>query len=43
MDGTHANLSQAQFLGAVAQIENNIEHVDLVGLAQTGVEYTPIL
>jgi len=43
MDGTYANLSQAQFLGAVAQIENNIEHVDLVGLAQTGVEYTPIL
>jgi hypothetical protein len=42
MDGTVATLSQAQFLAAVAALEINQQHVDLVGLAQTGMEYIPM-
>ena len=42
MDGTVATYSQAQFLAAVAALEVNQQHVDLVGLAQTGMEYVPV-
>ena len=42
MDGTFASFSQAQFLAAVAALEVNQQHVDLVGLAQTGMEYVPL-
>ena len=42
MDGTVATYSQAQFLAAVAALEVNQQHVGLVGLAQTGMEYVPV-
>jgi hypothetical protein len=42
MNGTVASFSQAQFLGAVAALEVNQQRVDLVGLAETGMEYVPL-
>lgn len=39
MDGRNASFSQSEFLTAVANLDVNQTHVDLVGLAQTGVEY----
>ena len=39
MDGRTASYSQATFLTVVAELELNQEHVGLVGLAETGVEY----
>ena len=42
LNGTVASYSQAQFLGAVAALEVNQQRVDLVGLAETGMEYIPL-
>ena len=42
MNGTVASFSQEQFLGAVAALEINQQRVDLVGLAETGMEYIPL-
>ncbi|HEX5637970.1 MAG TPA: hypothetical protein VFY78_12830, partial [Gammaproteobacteria bacterium] len=39
MDGRSANFTQSEFLTAVANLEANQVNVDLVGLAQTGIEY----
>jgi Ca2+-binding RTX toxin-like protein len=41
MDGRNAAFSQAQLLATVAQHDVNQQHVNLVGLASTGVEYLP--
>jgi len=41
MDGRIANYSQAEFLNAVAGHELNQLHIDLTGLARTGIEYLP--
>lgn len=41
MDGRNASFSQAQLLTAVSQLEINQTHVDLVGLASTGLAYLP--
>lgn len=40
MDGRSANMSQADFLAAIAGLELNQQHIGLVGLQTTGVEYT---
>ncbi|MGA1581122.1 MAG: right-handed parallel beta-helix repeat-containing protein [Luminiphilus sp.] len=42
MDGTQASFSHAQFLATVAALDVNQERVDLVGIAQTGMEYVPV-
>ena len=42
MDGTVANYSQAQFLGAITMLEVNQQRVDLVGIAETGMEYIAV-
>ena len=42
MDGPFANYTQAQFLAAVASLEVNQQHVNLVGLSETGMEYIPL-
>ena len=42
MDGTVANYSQAQFLGAITMLEVNQQRVDLVGIAETGMEYITV-
>lgn len=39
MDGRQASYTQGQFLAAVADLELNQEHVGLVGLQLTGLEY----
>jgi len=39
MDGRRANFTQAEFIAAVAGLEANLQHVDLVGLQQTGLEF----
>ena len=39
MDGRSAQLSQADFMAAVANSELNQTHIGLVGLQQTGIEY----
>ena len=39
MDGRSARFSQAEFLAEVAELDLNQTHIDLVGLAQSGVEY----
>lgn len=39
MQGSGGTMTQAEFLTAVAQLELNNDHVNLVGLADTGVEY----
>jgi hypothetical protein len=39
MDGRNASFSQAEFIATVAELEINQQHINLVGLAQTGVEY----
>lgn len=41
MDGRNASMSQADFLAAIADLQLNQNHVNLVGLQTTGVEYTP--
>lgn len=40
MDGRHASYTQGEFLAAVADLELNQEHVGLVGLQMTGLEYS---
>lgn len=39
MDGRTAHYSQSEFLSTVAELEINQQHIDLVGLQQTGVEW----
>lgn len=39
LDGRSANLSQADFLTILAPFPVNQEHINLVGLQQTGIEY----
>jgi Ca2+-binding RTX toxin-like protein len=39
MDGRNASFSQAEFIATVAELEVNQQHINLVGLAQTGIEY----
>jgi VCBS repeat-containing protein len=39
MDGRIASFSQAEFLTAIASLEVNQDHIGLVGLQQTGIEY----
>ncbi len=39
MDGRNASMSQADFLTAIAGLELNNQHIGLVGLQSTGVEY----
>jgi len=39
MDGRVASFSQAEFLTAIASLEVNQDHIGLVGLQQTGIEY----
>ncbi len=39
MDGRVSSLSQADFMTAIAGLEFNQTHINLVGLQQTGVEY----
>lgn len=39
MDGRSATMSQADFLTAIAGLELNRQHIGLVGLQTTGVEY----
>lgn len=39
MDGRNASFSQSEFLATVAGLDVNQAHVNLVGLASTGVEY----
>jgi hypothetical protein len=41
MDGRNAAFSQAQLLATVAQLDLNQQHVGLVGLANSGLEYLP--
>ncbi len=43
MDGRNANMTQADFLTAIAGLELNKQHIGLVGLQSTGVEYTQYL
>lgn len=40
IQGSGGSLSQAEFLTAAAQLELNQQHVNLVGLQATGVEYS---
>jgi hypothetical protein len=42
MEGPNAYMSQAEFLATVADLEINKDHIGLVGLQQTGVEYLPV-
>jgi hypothetical protein len=39
MEGRHASYSQAEFMAAVADLEQNQTHIGLVGLQQVGIEY----
>ncbi|RIX42443.1 MAG: DUF4347 domain-containing protein [Rhodocyclales bacterium GT-UBC] len=39
LQGSGGTMSQADFLTAVAQLDLNQQHVNLVGLANTGIEY----
>lgn len=39
MDGRNASMSQTDFLTAIAGLELNQQHIGLVGLQSTGVEY----
>lgn len=39
IQGSGGSMSQAEFLVAVAQLEANNQHINLVGLQSTGVEY----
>ncbi len=39
MDGRFASFSQADFMTAIAGLEFNQTHINLVGLQQTGIEY----
>lgn len=39
MDGRSAHYSRAQFMATIAGLELNDQHIGLVGLQQTGVEY----
>jgi len=39
MDGRHASYTQGEFLAAVADLDLNQEHIGLVGLQLTGLEY----
>lgn len=39
MDGRNASYSQAEFIATVAALEVNQQHIDLVGLQETGVEF----
>jgi len=41
MDGRNDHMSQADFLTSIAGLQLNQNHVNLVGLQTTGVEYTP--
>jgi hypothetical protein len=40
MDGRTDDMSRAEFMAAVAGLEVNQAHVNLVGLQATGIEYT---
>jgi len=40
MDGRNASMSQADFLTAISDLQLNQNHVNLVGLQTTGLEYT---
>ena len=40
MDGRSASYSQADFMTVIAGLELNQTHINLVGLQQTGIEYT---
>lgn len=39
MDGRFGNYTQAGFIAAVASLDINLEHIGLVGLQQTGIEF----
>ncbi|MDD2744456.1 MAG: hypothetical protein PHV02_19520, partial [Rhodocyclaceae bacterium] len=39
IQGSGGSMSQAEFLATVAQLDLNNQHIGLVGLQQTGVEY----
>jgi len=39
MDGRSASFSQAEFLATIAGLDLNQQHINLIGLQQTGVEY----
>jgi len=39
MDGRSASYSHAEFMAVVAALELNQEHIGLIGLQQTGIEY----
>lgn len=39
MDGRSASFSQAEFLATVAGLELNQQHIGLIGLQQTGIEF----
>jgi len=43
MDGRNASMTQTDFLTAIAGIELNQQHIGLVGLQSTGVEYIQYL
>lgn len=40
IQGNGGSMTQAEFLTAVAQLDLNNQHIGLVGLQQTGIEYT---
>jgi len=39
LQGSGGTLSQADLLGIAATCTENLSHIDLVGLQQSGVEY----
>jgi serralysin len=39
MQGSGGSMSQADFLATAAQLELNQQHINLVGLQQTGIEF----
>lgn len=39
MDGRNASLSQADFMATIAGLAANQDHINLIGLQQTGIEY----
>ena len=40
LQGSGGSMSKADFLATIAGLELNQTHIDLVGLQQTGIEYT---
>jgi hypothetical protein len=39
MDGRYASYSQAKFIEVASMLDQNLQHIDLVGLQQTGVVF----